>query len=858
MASSPSVNSLARLLYSSNFPFARLKSHVESSLYKKIESDVQYLYQKLCSLRTCLEKICAAPVSITLAVNDLDVKIKEAASKAEVTIGSFVPSRSDSSAFLQDLQEMKASIDPLAEEAEKVLGSIEGDPQGQDSENAQTSKPDFRPKKKKIIGQEKDFEKLKEEIGKNADERYTTLVRSIYEKSSIIDEFEIHGWVTVTHDYQIREIFSKLLHSLETKGQKAGEGDAAQSGKNTDLKEAVYERLRKKKYLIVVDDMWDKDVWQEIIHSFPDDKNGSRIVLTTRSKDIAVYAKGTSNFHHEMQPLSDKHSWELLSLTVFQEGSCPPHLKDIGWQISLNCKGLPLSLTVIGGLLSEGNMTEEYWKNIQGDTLDAAAKGDEAYLEILFLSYNYLPGRLKGCFLYMGAFPEDSEIPLIKLIRLWVAEGFLKPSSVQIVEHVANDYLEQLINRNILDIRKSTSNGQIKACGMHDTLRDLSVKECGNEKFFHSRRKYVQELEQGANKQRRVSVHRNILMCMEEVHNSVKEITFARTLLYAGAHHHHPLPFYLTFDLLRVLDAFTAYFIEFPYVILKLIHLRYLSLTYNGKLPSKLSNLEKLQVLMVRRQPKIIFLNTSILPDEIWGMTHLRHLLFTESDLPRIPAQRNSILFANLQTLSNVSASSCTKDVLENMPNLTKLSMWTESPGPVDLYLDHVKKLVSFKFTVLKPTPNEEVVFQPELDFPTTLKKLSLSGCSLPWKAMTVIGELPGLEVLKLREIAFRGEKWSPGKREFRKLKFLLLEYLDLKKWEAGYSHFLKLERLVIRHCYKLVDIPKNFAKHGCLELIELVECSPGAVNAAEQMKENVKEDGNNTKLKIQTYSSWK
>ncbi|KAL7153204.1 hypothetical protein ABFS83_04G150600 [Erythranthe nasuta] len=877
MVSSPAVHSLIELLNPHNFHVAHLESQLESSEYEKLESDVQYLYEKTCSLQSCIDKICAAPVSITVEVNELDIQIKAA---AEDTIKFFEIKDPTPAFFLQDLQEIKANMDQLEEKAHKVVAdSINEDPQAQaqdpSSDNAQqTSKRDFRPKKKKIIGQEKDFEKLKEVIvGENSSWELkvlpitglpgngkTTLTRSLYEDPSIRDEFEIHCWVKITQDNQlVGDIFSKLLHSMETRVPKAGDG-AAQRVKNEKLQDAVYQSLLKKKYLIVLDDMWDHDFWDKIKRSFPDNKNGSRIILTTRSNEIARYAKGTSDFLYEIQPLSDEHSWELLTLTVFGEGgSCPPHLKDIGWQISLNCNGLPLSLTVIGGLLSQENMTIEYWESIQGDTHDAAARGDDAYLEILYLSYNNLPCRLKGCFLYIGGFSEDSEIPVTKLIRLWVAEGFLKPSSHKTVEHVAYDYLEQLIDRNLLVIRKFTSNSLTKACAMHDSLWDMSVHECDKEKFFHSRRKYSQRLPEGTNTQRRISVHRNVLMCLEEVHNSVKQITSARTLLFTGPHYHHPLPSCLTFDLLRVLDAFTVYFIEFPDVILKLIHLRYLSLTYNGKLPSKLSNLKKLQILIVRRHPKIIFLGKSFLPDEIWGMTHLRHLLFTESDFPEIPAQKNSPpLFANLQTLSNVSAASCTKEVLENMPNLTKLAMWADSPGPVGLYLDQVQKLESFKFTVLNPIPKKKVDFLPRLHFPRTLRKLRLSGCSLPWEAMTVIGQLPFLEVLKLREIAFEGQEWYPRKREFRQLKFLLLEYLDLVWWEADHRHFPKLQRLILRHCYQLEMIPEEFAYIQSLELIELVDCGPDAVESAEQMKENMKMDGINTNLKIQTYSSWK
>ncbi|KAL7114935.1 hypothetical protein ACP275_04G152200 [Erythranthe tilingii] len=705
MAYSPDVVSLAKMLHRDNFPLEHLKPHVES------------LYEQLCVLHPTLRKFAMR---------------REVASEAEKTIKSFISSQNDgptseskssTSAFLQIFHKITITTVPMI-----ITGH------------------ESRTKKKIIVGQEEDFKKLKEEIvrEKSNEQREvlpiiglpgsgkTTLARSLYKDSSIIDEFEIHDWVTFTHEYQVEEIFSKLFHSLETKGQKAGEGAARTTGKCEKLKDVVYQSLLKKKYLIVVDDMWDEDVWDKVKHSFPDERNGSRIILTTRSNEIARYAK-TSDSLHEMQPLSLYHSWELLTLTVFEEGgSCPPHLKDIGWEISKNCRGLPLSMMVIGGLLSHENMTEEYWKNFQGDTLDAAAKGEEAYLEILFLSYNHLPGRLKG---------------------LRVAEGFLKPSPVKIVEQVTNDYLEQLIDRNLLYVRNATSNNIPKACGMHDTLRDLSVKECGNEKFFHSIRRYVQTLEQ------------------------VKEVTFARTLLYVGAHHHHPLPLY----------AVTVYFIDFPNQILKIIHLRFFSLTYNGNLPSKLSNLEKLQILSARRHPKIIFLGVEILLDEIWSLTQLRHLLFTKSDLPKIPILKSTIPLA----------ASCTKEVLENMPKLTKLAMWIESPGPVDIHLDQVKKLESFKFIFLNPIPKK-----------------------------------------KLREIAFEGEEWYPKRREFRKLKFLLLEYLDLVWWEADHTHFPKLQRLIMSHCYELEKIPEDYEYLGNLELMELVDCSPGAVESAEPVKD--------------------
>ncbi|KAG6406525.1 hypothetical protein SASPL_134129 [Salvia splendens] len=422
------------------------------------------------------------------------------------------------------------------------------------------------------------------------------------------------------------------------------------------------------------------------------------------------------------------------------------------------------------------------------------------------------------------------------------------------------DALVDLIGRNLIAISEKSSNGGIKVCRMQNSLRQLAEIESGKEKFFHCRKKYNQILEEGMKKQRRVSVHINLLMSLEEVYEATKTITSARTLLYLGPHHHHPLPYCLTFDLLKVLDAFTVYFVEFPDEFFQLVHLTYLSLTYNDELPPEISLLQKLQVLMVRRKPKLIFIGVSFLPDEIWEMPELRHLWFTEIDFPALPQNipQNKALLLNLQTLSYINAASCTRDVLRRMPSLKKLSVWAEAPGVIGLYLDELEQLEAFKFTVLHPSPNKQVEFEPEISFPQTLRKLSLSGCGLRWDAMEVVAALPNLEVLKLRELAFNGEEWCLENHcVFEKLKFMLIEYLNFKRWSADHTHFPGLERLYLRHCYELEEIPSDIGFIGTLGLIELVDCSPQAVESAEVIKQEQEVDGGRQGFQVRIYCSY-
>lgn len=847
-----------------------LRQLSESDHFPKPE--IQSLHDNVFSLQSSLERIF--PVTkrrYRSKGKDLEAQIRDAVYKAQDAIESFLYGQNlmpdaEKSSTSVSLPEIIAAVDSVREEAEKVAAEI-----GHGKEDlSQPCKPISGGKSSRIVGQDQDKKLVTDElvsedphlnvvpitgmpgIGK------TTLARSIYEDANTKSYFSTRAWVTVTQDYSVGEILTRLLNSMESKGWRGGEKPVSE-GRDEKLRVILHQALFNSRYLIVVDDMWDVGVWDKLRISLPENKNQSRVLLTTRISDVADFVKTTS-FCHVMKPLGEEHSWTLLCEKAFGGMHFPPYLEETGKKIAANCRGLPLSITVIGGLLSKERPTIEDWQVIEEDTHAATAKGEESYLEILSLSYDHLPGKLKACFLYMGAFPEDSEMLVSKLIKLWVAEGFLKPPPPpRSVEMVAEKSLEELVDRNLLRVRRISSDGRVKTCEMHDSLHDLAIQECGKEKFFHSIKRNDQSPKQGSHRsQRRVSVHMNILiMCYPDVYDSTKSVTAARTLLYAGIHHHHPIPSCLTFDLLRVLDAYTVYFIRFPSEVIRLIHLRYLSMTYGGMLPSSLAKLRNLQVLILRREPKTVFVGVTILPDEIWSMPQLRHLVLEETDFPKKPERSYYPLhaFANLQSLSDVHAVSCTREVLQNMPTLKKLAMWSDAPGAIGLYLDELNQLEVFKFTVLNPDPGEKVEFQPRIFFPETLRKLSLRGCGLPWEDMEIIGNLPNLQVLKLRGLAFQGEEWCPT-YSFEKLRFLLLEYLDLKIWEASYCHFPILESLILRYCYELEEISAEIGYIGKLELIELVDCSPSAVECAEEISEEQKSFGN-TRLNVRIFSSW-
>ncbi|KAL0298509.1 UNVERIFIED_CONTAM: putative late blight resistance proteinR1A-10 [Sesamum radiatum] len=152
--------------------------------------------------------------------------------------------------------------------------------------------------------------------------------------------------------------------------------------------------------------------------------------------------------------------------------------------IATSCKGLPLAIVVIAGVLSTVSRTQASWEDIAEEVKLAITANDEQFAKILSLSYTYLPHHLRPCFLYMGAFPEDYEIHVSRLVKLWIGEGFMKPSVSKSFEELAEEYLEDLVKKSLVLVTRRKPNGKIKSCSVHDLVRDLCKRKAGEEKFL--------------------------------------------------------------------------------------------------------------------------------------------------------------------------------------------------------------------------------------------------------------------------------------------------------------------------------------------------------------------------------------
>lgn len=488
----------------------------------------------------------------------------------------------------------------------------------------------------------------------------TTLAKKVYLNSDLKEHFDCCAFVYVSQNFRAKEI----LQELEKKLMGNIGGDFGRAS-NKELQEIISSFLESKRYLVVLDDLWNLADWDDLKAAFPEKKNGSRILLTTRFKDVALYADSKSS-PHELSLMNDEDCWKLFSKmlqSVWESSaSLPPWAEEVGQQMLRRCGGLPLAIVVLGGLLSRKDASFNEWQKVFQSMHWQLRQEPMRYGDILAMSYRDLPHYLKACFLYFGLFPEDFEISARRLMLLWVAEGFVLPRGQQPLEDVAEDYLEELIGRNMVQVAKRKSNGRIKACRMHDLLRDLSISIAKEEHFLDIIHGGVSA--DSTTRGRRLGIHSGeisitkntpkarSLLCFDLVESNFK----ARKV-----------------KLLRVLDLEGNYLTQLDSGIGNLIHLRYLSLrgTWLKWLPSTIGYLVKLQTLDLRSTL------ISPIPLAIWKLQNLRFLYFNELKEMVVDPPKD-VALTHLQTLTGlcISQKSRIENGLDKLTNIRELEAW--------------------------------------------------------------------------------------------------------------------------------------------------------------------------------------
>uniref|UniRef100_A0A2N9GFD8 Uncharacterized protein n=1 Tax=Fagus sylvatica TaxID=28930 RepID=A0A2N9GFD8_FAGSY len=311
------------------------------------------------------------------------------------------------------------------------------------------------------------------------------------------------------------------------------------------------------------------------------------------------------------------------------------------------CGGLPLAITVLGGILATRH-TEGEWDEVFRHVKSYLHEEDNSRLTMVMgLSYDDLPFQLKPCFLYLAHFPEDFEISTKELIRMWMGEGFLPKfqhggGREDTMEDVGERYLRELVQRCMVLVGEIDLLGRIKTCRIHDLMRDFCVSKAQGENFLQITNIHSMEVSEAhIGKIRRLAINwggddfsakRDRDDCDPMLPLMIsKKYPHVRSLLYFSysVRNNVVKSMFKSFRSLRVLNLENTkpYKEELPKDIGCLIHLRFLSLqdSYVNNVPSSMGNLRCMQTLDLW----VRFVNMRV-PNVFKKMEQLRHLYLPE------------------------------------------------------------------------------------------------------------------------------------------------------------------------------------------------------------------------------------
>ncbi|KAH7674135.1 P-loop containing nucleoside triphosphate hydrolase protein [Dioscorea alata] len=640
----------------------------------------------------------------------------------------------------------------------------------------------------------------------------TTLAKKIYSNDVIKQHFDVCVWVTISQVYIVTDLLKIIISRVVGLRRDELEG-LDESG----LKEKLLNSLNGRRYLIVMDDVWDKNVWTRIKGAFPNDVNGSRVLITTRVIEVASFADPIT-IPYELSFLPEDSSWELFLLKAFptrldSHVSCPEDLEDIGLQLVKRCGGLPLALVVLGGLLSRKDPDPAVWSEV-AERMDWNSTHDgQECLKILALSYCDLPHHyLKSCFLYLAAFPEDSEILTSKLIKLWAAEGFIPERERQTVEEIGWGYLDELVQRCMVQVVKVRDyDKSVKKIRIHDVLHEFCIAEAREVGLINASSTYsAMTVAQVTSRRLALQNYRSSDCCFTGLK--------LRTLLLFNSSVPIMNPLVLHgLKLLRVIDLEGAgSVVNLPKEIERMIYLRYMGLrncTSLHRLPPTIGNLCSLRVLDAR--------NTSIvkLPEEVCNIQTLRIInMEWFCSLPSNICNLNCLQILKHACAAGGWVERCSREMI-NLQVLGISALASSQLPTLCHLLGNLTRLISLKLELhgmLHKLPDHHL-------FPQNLSKLTLRASMLEDDPMPVLEKLRNLIVLRLMKGTYAGKEMvcsAGGFPRLRVLEISCLEYLEC--WRIEDCSMANLLYLSISVCRKLSMLPEGLQRASSLQELKL------------------------------------
>ncbi|CAO2194869.1 unnamed protein product [Urochloa humidicola] len=656
----------------------------------------------------------------------------------------------------------------------------------------------------------------------------TTLAKKVYNHPHMKKHFDRSSWVYVSNTMELRGVLREMAKGLIR--IPSAEASSLSEGQ---LQELLLSGLRGMRFLLVLDDVWDKELWDVIKLVLPNNDSGSWVLVTTRNIIVAESVVNARSDVHQLQPMTFEDSYNLFCKKAFlKDGICPENLKEMAKDIVRKCAGLPLAIVAAGSMMSRKEKTDMEWRCVLENIQKDLNKGDMGVQQALILSYKDLPHPLKPCFLLLSVIPYDSEISRKKLVRLWIAEGFVQEKNNETLETTAEKYLMELINRSMIEVAVASSSGRVKACRVHDLLHDLAISLSESGKFSvicHDRC--------ASTSVRRISLqtsnvsfskeHKKRLRSVFMFSNSATSVMKSKIVAKS-------------FELVRILDLEDGKVLKLPKEIGGLLHLRYLGLrgTEVKKLPITLQKLCHLQTLDIRKT------RIKIIAFQIKCLRNLQHLEMRQ-DGQSVSVPMGLAQLGKLQVLTGLQASAAVIHEIASLTKLKKLSIEdlnNEDAGKLCSSVNNLNELSylsifsgdgirSLDIATLKPSSClQKLHIAGSLHaLPDwfaqlhNLTKLRLSFSKLEEDPLSVLAQLPNLLFLQLNK-AYQGKVMRCCRPGFPKLKiFIITELEKLEEWDVDEGAMPCVLEVWIMLCENLATVPTGLQSLSTLQRLRLV-----------------------------------
>ncbi|ONK78405.1 uncharacterized protein A4U43_C02F18430 [Asparagus officinalis] len=682
----------------------------------------------------------------------------------------------------------------------------------------------------------------------------TTLAQVVYRDDAVRSSFSIKIWVCVSTRFDVKKITGDILEcAAQRRPDVGGLGP---------LQEALEALVSSKKFLLVLDDVWNDDdlsSWQTLFAPLRCGLKGSKIILTARSEEVAEMATlalgGMANESMKLKPLDGNDFLSLFNRYAFAGTNPHNHgkLQSIGEQIAGRLGGLPLAAKTIGALL-RSNLDDSHWMNIlQSRHISDHGPQRDGVMPALMLSYYYLPKHLRPCFAFLSTFPQDHQFFKGDLVLMWMALDFIQQSPqnpAQALEDIGSRYFDELAKLSFLEpfgLHSTNPSTQRLEEGyiMHDLLHDLSSKVSHGECFTFVGDMSINQI---PNTVRHLYSKTGDLGLLKDMGKWKNLHTLI--LKFNGYNDEHAVAFRQVFESLesiRVLRITIKEMEVLPCAIGKLRHLRYLSLDGRfARLPSSICKLYHLQVLARSNieTSSVLVLNNLI---------NLRHLLpyhipygnikgiGTLTSLQRLSfgagAYNKFSELKDLRELQELRISGLRNQRHDEEVSLVQFRDkkrlqvlyldWKDDSDAAEEYekvLDCLHPPDSLKELRIVGYRGARSPYWMEKDLLKNLERIVLSG-NAAWKHLPSLGKLPYLNELRLYSLTGLEQIGFGG--GFQQLKILEIQDCEqLEEWSGFGAETAPcwplLGHLEISRCPKLKALPPLRLSLQRLELLDV------------------------------------